>query len=120
MASENPGKQISLLATPDLSAVQYTFVTVDANGGAAVPTLGGNAVGIVQNKPTAGQNATVMLDGCSQLLSANVVAAGALVSSDAAGKAITSIATYFALAVALEAAVAGQVFKVALLRNGKQ
>jgi hypothetical protein len=119
MASENPGKQISLLATSDftVAGAQYAFAIVDANGQATLAGAGAKAVGVVQNKPAVGQGASVMVDGVSQVVAGGVIAAGAFVKSGALGVAVSGIANAGAdalLGIALEAAVANQIIKVKL------
>ncbi len=91
MAYEDPGKQISLLAGADLSAKQYYAVKVDANGKVVVAGAGELAIGILQNKPAAGQIATVMVTGISKMVAGGVVASGELVASDAVGKAKAAV-----------------------------
>jgi hypothetical protein len=92
MAYEIPVLDITLLAASDLSAAQYHFVVVDADGQAALAGKGAAVVGIVQNKPGAatgdkGESTSVRVYGVSKVVAAQTVAAGALVASDSQGAA---------------------------------
>jgi hypothetical protein len=63
-----PNMVISLEAAEDLSAKQYYFVALDANGKAAnVAADTSNPIGVLQNKPTLGQSAEVIIQGVSKL-----------------------------------------------------
>ena len=58
---------ITLEAAADLSAKQYYFVAVDTDGKAALTGDDGNPIGVLQNKPTAGQAATICVTGVSNV-----------------------------------------------------
>lgn len=88
MAYEIPGKMITLQASTDLSSYQYRFVTVDANGRAALAGNGVSILGVLQNKPSDDQAASIMIDGVSKVKAAgSTVAAGDLVTSSSVGLA---------------------------------
>jgi len=91
MAYEIPGRTITLEASTDLSAYQFRFVGVDSAGKAALAiTSTGDAdvLGILQNKPTAGQAASIMIDGVSKIVAAgSTMSAGDLVTNSTAGLA---------------------------------
>lgn len=61
--------KITLEAAADLSAQQYRFVTLDANGRAAVTTATTDKViGVLQNKPSAlGQTAEIVVIGVTKM-----------------------------------------------------
>lgn len=93
MAIEIPGQMITLPAAVDLSGRQFTFVTVSSTGGAATPTAGASVIGVLQNKPTSGQAATVMINGVSKVTSAaSTIAVGDVIATTTAGQpaALTS------------------------------
>lgn len=92
MAYEDAGKQVSLLAAADLSAKQYHAVKVDGNGRVALAGAGEAAIGILQNKPTAGQAATVMVSGISKMVAGAAINEGDLIAVGAAGKAKVAVA----------------------------
>lgn len=91
MAYEIPGRTITLEAAADLSARQFHFVGVDSAGKAALAiTSTGEAdvLGILQNKPTAGQAASIMIDGVSKIVAVgSTMSAGDLVTNSTAGRA---------------------------------
>jgi hypothetical protein len=125
MAKEILGTVISLPAAADLSTHQFKFVVVDANGRAAlVVASGGQADGVLQDKPNAlGKHGDVMLigaGGVSKVVAGAVVAAGALVMSDTTGRAITATATNWVLGRALSASgAANEILSVEIGQRGK-
>lgn len=91
MAYEIPGRTITLEAAADLSSNQFHFVGVDSNGKAALAitsTGDGDVLGILQNKPSLGQAASIMIDGVSKVVAAgSTLAAGDLCTNSTAGTA---------------------------------
>lgn len=85
MAYEIPGELITLEASTGLSDKQFRFVV--ATAGKA--TLAGNGVpvlGVLQNKPAAGEGATVMINGVSKVVAhGSTLAAGDLIASSSVG-----------------------------------
>ena len=82
----NYSVKVSLVAAADLSAKQYHFVKLDSDGkAAAVTATTDKAIGILQNDPTAGQEAEVLVVGGSKLVCGAAVTEGAIVGTDAAG-----------------------------------
>ena len=67
MAFSENMQTISLVAASDLSGKQYYFVAVDTDGKAALTGDDGNPIGVLQNKPEAGQAATVAIAGVTKL-----------------------------------------------------
>lgn len=108
MAFEIPGFAFSLEAASDLSAGQHHFVEVDSSGQIALVNGSGDTVdGVLQNDPDAqGQAGTVINDGISKVVAGAAVAQGALVMSNASGRAITATSGNFVAGRALEAATA--------------
>lgn len=90
MAYEIPGRVITLEASTDLSSNQYHFVKVDTSGKAAlaITSTAQEVLGVLQNKPSSGQAASVMIDGVSKVVAAgSTMAAGDLVTNSTAGRA---------------------------------
>lgn len=63
MAHETALTSISLAAGADLSALQYTFVTVNSSGQCVAAAANSLALGVLQNNPVAGEAATVAISG---------------------------------------------------------
>jgi hypothetical protein len=119
MATENSVICISLPAAADLSAAQYKIVHINSSGQAAVSNATSNAVGVLQNKPTAaGRVATVAYAGISKCVAGAAIAAGARVTSDANGNAITAAtAGDPVIGFAVTGAASGDVFPVLLTQS---
>lgn len=91
--STNEGMIIKTLpASADLSANQYLFHFVDTGGNLAKRvTQGAIAIGVLQNKPTAlGAACEVATGGFIKVMAGAAITPGADVTSDNAGKCITS------------------------------
>ena len=91
MAQENgPVVDVTLKSGADLSASQYLFVKLDANGNVIVCAAAGeDALGVLQNKPVAGagQTAVVRVLGTSKVVASAALGANVRVATDATGKA---------------------------------
>lgn len=91
MAYEIPGRTITLAASTDLSAGQFHFVGVASDGRAELAILStgdGNVLGILQNKPTEDQAASIMIDGVSKIVAqGSTLSAGDLVGNSTSAKA---------------------------------
>jgi len=60
---------ITLEAAADLSSSQYLFLKTDANGKVNVCTaITDRPIGVLQNKPASGEAATVMVVGCTKIV----------------------------------------------------
>ena len=117
MAFEQPGFKITLVAGGDLSAKQFHFVKLNSSGQAVIcAAITDIPVGILQNKPTSGQEAEIMVNGISKLVADGTIDEGNLIgtSNDGQGDAIVagSDGTVYTVGQALEAAAAGEIFAV--------
>ena len=107
MAFEESVESITREAAADLSAKQYFFMSIDSNGRINSTGAGLQADGVLQNDPAAlGRAGTLGFDGVSKVVAAAAIAKGALVASDASGKAVTAATGNRVLGIALEAATA--------------
>lgn len=108
MPVEIPGFKLSKEAGADLSAKQYHFVKLDANGRIiAIAAITDRPIGILQNKPTAlGQAAEIMCDGVSRLVGGANVAKSDMLGTSATGRAVAIVAgtdvTQYALGTILD------------------
>ena len=88
MAFEKPVLSISLEAAADLSAKQYYFVRVSAAGKVDLPTgATQKPIGVLQNKPTSGQTAEVMIIGVTKVNSDAALSREDLIGTAADGQA---------------------------------
>ena len=111
MAWELPNFVITLPAGADLSSSQYFFVKVNSSGQAVVcATAGEAAIGILQNKPTSGQAAQIMVQGVSKLVvgAGGTLTAGDLVATDASAKGKTAVQGTVSGSNVVGSAVAGR------------
>lgn len=95
---------------------QFDFVVGPAADGQIDPAgAGARAIGVaLQAATVAGQAISVAYDGRVTVVAAGTIARGANVASNASAKAITAATGNVIMGVALEAAVAGQVFTMEL------
>ncbi len=107
MAWELPSLKLpGLEAGADLSADQFKFVKADSTADQVV--LAGNgeaALGVLQNDPDAvGKAAEITALGVSKIFSGAAVTFGAVIASDATGRAAAATIGEFGQGIALEAA----------------
>jgi len=92
----NYAVKVTLVAGADLSALQYTFVKLNSSGQAvAVSAATDVAIGVLQNKPTSGQEAEVLIIGGTKIVaSASATLGTALnIGTTSAGKAVALAVT---------------------------
>lgn len=111
MAYESPGFMDGTeVAAADLSAKQFTAVTLGASGYAAVVLATTRVDGILQNKPLAGEACVVMKNGISKMYAGAAITKGAEIMCDTSGRCVTAATTgNRAWGVAREAAGAANV-----------
>lgn len=92
MAYEMDVLDITFIAGADLSAKQYHFVKLTADNTVEVAGAGEQAIGILQNKPTAGLAARVRVFGVSRFINgtAGAIAYGVKVKSDGDGHGVAA------------------------------
>lgn len=84
--------KITLEAGADLSAKQYHFVKLDASGKAVVCSgATDKPVGVLQNTPTSGQAAEIVVAGLTKVSSDAALAIGDLIGTSADGQADAKI-----------------------------
>ena len=121
MAYEQTLRTVGLPASADLSASQFCFVAVNADGNLALPSAGGDADGILQDKPNAlGVFGEVGILGVSKLVVGEAgVTAGDLLTTDTAGKAVTAASTNKILGRALASGASGVIIPALIQQKGK-
>jgi len=86
----NYAVKATLVAGEDLSAKQYHFVKIDGAGAAvAVSGATDRPLGVLQNNPTAGQEAEVLISGGTKVAAGGTAAAGAPLFANGSAKAVT-------------------------------
>jgi len=98
------------IAAADLSALQYTFVALNATGGLVAATANAAAIGVLINAPTSGQAATVAVAGRPQVYASAAITAGAEIAVATGGKAKTAASTNVIVGRAITAASAANTF----------
>lgn len=120
MATQQNTQLISELAGADLSADQNLFVKMSAAKTVNVcSAITDEALGVLTNKPTQGQAASVAIDGTVKVKAGGVIPFGSKVAPMASGKAQVAASTQFPRGIALEAAAAdGDLIEIALIPSG--
>jgi len=89
----NYSVKVTLVAAADLSALQYTFVKLDSAGKAAAAAAATDIpIGVLQNAPTSGQEAEVLIVGGTKIVAGAAISEGALVGTSSTGKAVALVA----------------------------
>lgn len=110
---------ITLEAGQDLSAKQFYFVTVAADGQIDPTGDGVNATGVLQNDPAAaGRAAEVAIIGQTKVVAGGSVSAGDAVASTATGTAVTAATGDIVLGTALDDAASGETFRIVFQPRG--
>lgn len=121
MAFEIAGNSITLTANSDLSTHQYKAVVrvAGANKCDLAGAAAGHVAGILQNKPGAGEDATVWDSGTSKAVAGAAVTVPARLTTDASGRVVaaTTGQLYFAEAV-VGCTAANQIIPVRLVAQG--
>jgi len=89
----NYSVKVTLVAGADLSAKQYTFVKLNSSGEAVAAAAATDIpVGVLQNAPTSGQEAEVLVVGGTKIVAGAAIAEGAQIGTSSAGKAVALVA----------------------------
>jgi len=104
----------------DLSAGQFKFVTLAADGQVDITAAaGGNAIGVLLNNPAAaGRAATVCVSGSVMITCGGAITAGDQIQSDASGDALLAATGDVVLGYAREDGVDGQIIEMEFITGG--
>jgi len=103
----------------DLSAGQFKFVALAADGQVDLCGAGAQAIGVLYNEPdAAGKAATVVMTGKTVVEAGGSVTAGDEIACDTDGNCVTATTSDIVMGYALEDAVDGQVFAIELIQGG--
>jgi len=77
----------------DLSTKQFYFVKLDSSGNVVLcDTAGEQALGVLQNNPAgAGRECAIAVGGVTKVIASATIAVGALIATDASGKAKAAV-----------------------------
>lgn len=119
MATYQKPHSVTIPAGANLSAEQFTFVVINSSGQVVQQTTaGGDAVGILGNKPAAaGDPAEVVIGGIMKCVLGATVAAGAKVQSDTTGRAITAATGDHVLGVCLVGGAVDTIGEIVLVNH---
>lgn len=87
MAHETALQSFSATAGADLSALQYTFVTINSSGLCVAASANALAVGVLQNDPKSGEAAAIAVNGETKIKLGATLSPGAVVEVGTGGKA---------------------------------
>ena len=119
MATQQHPICVTLIAGADLSAKQFFFVSVAADGQVDPTGDGADAAGVLQNAPAAaGRAAEVAISGVVKVEAGGSVTAGDDIASDASGNAVTAATGDQILGVALEDGADGQRIEILFQKRG--
>lgn len=105
---ENINFMPSFIATADLSASQFCFVKIDTNGQIVIGTSASQCIGVLQDKPKAGDPGAVAVRGnVTKVLCGGTITAGQYVSCDGSGHAVAATSGLSNLGIALTAGANG-------------
>lgn len=119
MAFSDGMNTVTLVAGQDLSAKQFYFVSVSADGKIDPTGDGASADGVLQNDPAAdGRAAEVAIGGIVKVMCGGVVTRGGNVASDASGTAVDAATGDVILGKALETGATGSVISIIFQPRG--
>lgn len=119
-AYEIPGLRHTLPAGQDFTGARFKFVKVDASGNAILTAAAADIpVGIIQDEPkVVGSPAAIYSTGVSKVVAGAAVVAGAPVTSDANGAAISAATGNYIAGIALIGGAKGEIISVLLQYAG--
>jgi len=117
---EQPEFALSIVTAASFASAQYRFAKLDASGKVIVGTAGASSIGVVQNKPILGEVAEIVTAGVSKIVAGGAISAGASVTSDSTGRAVTVGGSDSISGYALTASQgAGELIPILLAVTGK-
>jgi len=109
----------TFIAGEDLSAAQFKFVTLEADGQVDLAdSAGENAIGVCLAGAAAGAAVTVCVSGSVMVEAGGAITAGDQVQTGADGTALTAAAGDVVLGYAREDGVDGQIIEIEMIQGG--
>ena len=118
MATTEAGISITLPAAADLRTHQYKFVSIDANGKAALTADDAHADGILCNDPNTDEAAIVLISGVGKVKCGAAVTRGGDIASGASGAGKNADTGAAILGTALETGADGRIISGLFLPRG--
>lgn len=116
MALQERINPLSVLASADLSASQFCFVTVNGSGLLALPAAGADAIGVLQDNPDAANRVGLvgLLNGSGRLkvVAGATLTPGQIVQSDASGHAIVALTGDRELGTVIVGSASGELVEI--------
>jgi hypothetical protein len=109
----------AFIANEDLSTHQYKIMvnsTGDLVGRAA--TAGESAIGILDNKPESGQDATINTAGVSRCIAGGTIVAGNEITTTASATGTVATSGTYILGKAITGVASGNTFKMTITNAG--
>ena len=110
---------LSMIAREDLSDAQYKILNVhDANGVKLRVAAGAGVLGVLDNKPKSGENATVVVAGLTRCFAGATITAGSFITVTASGNATAVASGQYMLGKAITGCASGSNFQLLIQHNG--
>jgi len=109
----------TFVAGEDLSAAQFKFVTLEADGQVDLADAAGeNAIGVCIAGATAGKAVTVCVSGSVMVEAGGAITAGDQIQTGADGTALLAATGDVVLGYAREDGVDGQIIEIEMIQGG--
>jgi len=109
----------TFVAGEDLSAAQFKFVTLEADGQVDLAdSAGENCLGVLLVEGEAARAVTVVMTGSVMVEAGGTVTNGGAVATDATGRAVDATTSDIIMGYAREAGVVNQVIEIELIQGG--
>jgi len=109
----------TFVAGEDLSAAQFKFVTLEADGQVDLAdSAGENCIGVLLVEGESARAVTVVMTGSVMVEAGGTVTNGGAVATDATGRAVDATTGDIIMGYAREAGVANQVIEIELIQGG--
>src|SRR5688500_15987034 len=115
MATFKLGMTIARMAGENLSDKLYYIAKLNSTEEVVLCGDGEAMLGVIHESAAEGKPVSVQVDGAAKVIAAGNITSGGRVASDNAGKAVAAASGDYTLGIAMETAVANQIFEVMLV-----
>ena len=110
---------LTMVAAEDLSEMQYKILNVHGENTVKLRVAAGAGVlGVLDNKPKNGENATVVVAGLTRCMAGGTVAAGSWISVTASGTGLAATSGQYILGKSITGVASGAYFQLLVQHNG--